>query len=309
MHGLGQRNFFTVRATMLTMMTYTRPVGCESAARRSFTVNGFTLRALEWGRPGRPALCFLHGGSAHAHWFDGVAPAFADRYHVLALDQRGHGESDWPPPSVEGPAYSTEDFVSDLLEVMEALGWKDMRLCGHSMGGHNAMALAAWHPDRVRALVVVDSRPSIPPDRLVLMHRRGYRGPRRHETLEAALKSFRLLPPETAADPLLLGHLAREGIVERDGRFLYRFDPDCNGARRPADAWSFLHRITAPTLLVRGEHSRILPRAMAEEMARRIPRARWEEIAGAYHHLVLDKPAAFTRALDRFLAEVDAQAG
>ena len=60
--------------------------GCETARRRSFTVNGLALNALEWGEPGRPALCFLHGGSAHAHWFDGVAPAFADRYHIVSLD-------------------------------------------------------------------------------------------------------------------------------------------------------------------------------------------------------------------------------
>ncbi len=277
--------------------------GCGAAARRSFTVNGLTLRALEWGAPGRPGLCFLHGGSAHAHWFDAVAPAFADRYHVLSLDQRGHGESDWPPPSTDGPAYATENFVSDLLGVMDALGWKEMTLCGHSMGGHNAMAFAAWHPDRVRALVVVDSRPAIPPDRLDRMHRRGHRGPRRHETLEAALASFRLLPPETSADPALLDHLAREGIVRREGHYLYRFDPGCNGRRRPVDAWLLLHRITAPTLLVRGEHSPVLPRAMAQEMAGRIVRARWEEIPGAYHHLVLDQPATFIAALDRFLSE------
>ena len=281
------------------------PLGCDAALRRSFRVNGLTLRALGWGTAGRPGLCFLHGGSAHAHWFDAVAPAFADRYDVVSLDQRGHGESDWPEPSTHGPAYATENFVSDLLGVMEALAWKEMTLCGHSMGGHNAMAFAAWHPDRVRSLVVVDSRPTIPPARLDRMHRRGHRGPRRHETLEAALMSFRLLPPETSADPALLRHLAREGIVEREGRFLYRFDPATSGTRRPVDAWSLLHRITAPTLVVRGEHSPVLTRPMAQEVAARIGRARWEEIAGAYHHLVLDQPAAFSAVLDRFLRQTE----
>jgi pimeloyl-ACP methyl ester carboxylesterase len=122
--------------------------------------------------------------------------------------------------------------------------------------------------------------------------------------MQEALQSFRLLPPETSADPALLEHLAREGIVERHGRFLYRFDPACNGTRRPTDAWPLLDRVTAPTLIVRGEHSPILPREMAADMARRIPRARLEEIPGAYHHLVLDAPAAFARVLDRFLREV-----
>jgi pimeloyl-ACP methyl ester carboxylesterase len=139
----------------------------------------------------------------------------------------------------------------------------------------------------------------MPAERLDRMHRR--RGPWRHESLDAALQSFRLLPRETVADPGLLEHLAREGIVERDGRFLYRFDPACNGQRRPTDAWPLLERISAPTLLVRGEHSPVLPRAMAEEMVKRIPRVRVEEIPGTYHHLVLDAPGPFTAVLDDFL--------
>jgi len=287
----------------MAAMTPRLSSGCTDARRRSFEVNGLTLSGLEWGVAGRPALCLLHGGSAHAHWFDAVAPAFADRYHVLSLDQRGHGQSQWSATS----DYATPDFAGDLLGVMAALGWERMALVGHSMGGHNAMSFGAWHPDRLRALVVVDSRPSMPAERLDRMHRRGHRGPRRHESLERALRSFRLLPPETMADPALLEHIAREGIVERDGRFLYRFDPACNGARRPTDAWPLLDRITAPTLLVRGEHSPVLPREMAREMARRIPKVRIAEIPGAYHHLVLDAPGEFTSVLDGFLGEVGGQ--
>jgi pimeloyl-ACP methyl ester carboxylesterase len=287
-----------------TMRRMTDPIhfACETARTRALKVGGLTLNALEWGEPGRPALCFLHGGSAHAHWFDGVVATFADRFHVLALDQRGHGASEWAPE----PAYATEDFAGDLLGLADAMGWARMTVIGHSMGGHNAMGFAAWYPERTERLVVVDSRPSIPAERLQTMHRRGDRGPMRHETLDSALKSFRLLPRETVADPRLLEHLARQGIAERDGRFLYRFDPACNGRRRPTDGWALLERITAPTLLVRGEHSPILPRAMAADMLTRLPRARLVEIAGTYHHLVLDAPLPFARVLDAFLTEATA---
>jgi pimeloyl-ACP methyl ester carboxylesterase len=198
---------------------------CHVARRRAVAVNGLRLHALEWGEPGRPALCFLHGGSAHAHWFDAVVPAFTGRYHVISLDQRGHGESQWAAP----PAYATEDFVSDLKGVADALGWERMALVGHSMGGHNSMAFAAWHPHRLWALCVVDSRPGIPRERLEALHRRGHRGPRPHPSLDVALRNFRLLPPDTTADAALLDHLGRQGIVQRDGRFLYRFDPACSG--------------------------------------------------------------------------------
>ena len=280
-------------------MTDPTRFACEIARQRTLPIGGLALHALEWGAPGRPALCFLHGGSAHAHWFDAVVPAFVDRYHVLSLDQRGHGSSQW----AADPAYATEDFTRDLLGVMDALAWARMTVVGHSMGGHNAMAFAAWHPERVERLVVVDSRPAIPAERLQTMHRRGDRGPMRHETLESALRSFRLLPRETVADPRLLEHLAREGIAERGGRFLYRFDPACNGRRRPTDGWALLERITAPTLLVRGEHSPILPREMAADMLARLPRARLVEIPGTYHHLVLDAPVAFAKVLEEFLSQ------
>ncbi|HEX9408933.1 MAG TPA: alpha/beta hydrolase [Methylomirabilota bacterium] len=278
------------------------PYACDAAGRRSFIVNGMTLRALEWGQPGRPALCFLHGGSAHAHWFDAVVPAFVDSFHIISLDQRGHGESDWAPDA----RYGTEQFASDLVGVMDHLGWAQMVVVGHSMGGHNAMGFSAWHADRVRGLCVVDSRPSLPAERLQAMHRRGHRGPRRHETLDSALRSFRLLPAETLAAPDLLEHLGRQGITQREGRFLYRFDPQCNGARNPADGWSLLPQIKAPALLVRGELSPIMPEEMAERMKAAIPNARLVTMLGVYHHLVLDAPEAFSRILDDFLRDLPA---
>jgi len=278
------------------------PYACDAAGRRSFIVNGMTLRALEWGQPGRPALCFLHGGSAHAHWFDAVVPAFVDSFHIISLDQRGHGESDWAPDA----RYGTEQFASDLVGVMDHLGWAQMVVVGHSMGGHNAMGFSAWHADRVRGLCVVDSRPSLPAERLQAMHRRGHRGPRRHETLDSALRSFRLLPAETLAAPDLLEHLGRQGITQREGRFLYRFDPQCNGARNPADGWSLLPQIKAPTLLVRGELSPIMPKEMAERMQAAIPNAKLVTMLGVYHHLVLDAPEAFSRILDDFLRDLPA---
>lgn len=276
--------------------------GCEAARTRVVEVGHLALRLLEWGERGRPAVCLLHGGAAHVHWFDAVAPVLAGRFHVVALDQRGHGESAWASP----PAYATEDFAADLAGVLDALGWERAAIVGHSMGGHNAMAFAAWHPGRTRALVIVDARPALPPERLARMRERGERPPRRFESREAAMAAFRLLPPDTVADPALLGHLAGESVTRRDGAWSYRFDPACYGTRQPADAWPLLSRITAPTLVVRGEWSPILPRDMAERLREAIPGARLAEVAGAYHHLVLDRPAETARLLDGFLDETAA---
>ena len=272
-------------------------LGCETARKRSVVVGGLRLSFLEWGIAGRPVLCFLHGGSAHAHWFDVITPAFIDRFHVIALDQRGHGESQWTEP----PAYATENFAADLLGFIDTLGWERVALIGHSMGGHNAMSFAAWHPDRVSALVIVDSRPTIPTDRLDRLRRRGERTLRPYPTREAAAQSFRLLPRETMADPALLAHLGAEGVVERDGAWVYRFDPASNAGRQPVDAWTLLDRITAPTLIASGELSPVLPRDMADKLRAAIRGATLVEIPASYHHLVLDNPAGFVQELDKFL--------
>ena len=275
--------------------------GCETARRRSFTVNGLTLNALEWGEPGRPALCFLHGGSAHAHWFDGVAPAFADRYHVVSLDQRGHGASDWSPAA----AYATPDFAGDLLGVADALGWERMTLAGHSMGGHNAMAFAAWHPERLSALVIIDSRPSLPADRLDRMHQRGHRGPRRHETLDDGARE---LPAPAARD----GGGARA--------------PRAHGARGHRRARRALHvpvrsagQWRAPPhrqLAAARAHHRAHPdrarRAFADPARRRwwrtwcgaSPTCGSWRFPGCITTSCWTRPEAFTAVLEGFLAEV-----
>ncbi len=273
------------------------PLGCQIARRGAVEVDGRFLAFLESGGAGRPPLCFLHGGAAHAHWFDAVTPSLADRFRVIALDQRGHGESAWTAP----PAYATEDFAGDLLGLMGRLGWERMTLVGHSMGGHNAMAFAAWHPTRVAALVIVDARPVISSERVSQMRERGQRRSRGYASLDAAVTAFRLLPPDTVADPGLLAHVAAQSFVARNGGFARRFDPACYASRQPTDAWPLLPRITSPTLIVRGARSPVLPRDMAEQMRQAIPDATLVEVPDAYHHVVLDRPAAFTALVASFL--------
>jgi pimeloyl-ACP methyl ester carboxylesterase len=279
----------------------TAPLACALARDRHVTPGSLRLHLLEWPRAGGLRLCLLHGGSAHAHWFDAVAGPLAERHHVVAVDQRGHGESDWAVPA----AYATEDFTGDLLGVLDALGWDRAVIAGHSMGGHNAMAFAAWHPERVHALVVLDARPAIPEERLGYLRSRGARATRRpYPSRDQAVATFRLIPRETVADPALLRHMAEAGLVERNGGWLYRFDPDANRMRRPADCWPLLERITAPTLILRAALGPVLPADHAERMRALIPSATLVEIPGAHHHLTLDQPAAVEAALEDFLRKV-----
>jgi pimeloyl-ACP methyl ester carboxylesterase len=255
---------------------------------RFVTVDGVRLRYRDWGGEGR-ALLALHGAAAHAHWWDPVAPHLARRLRVLALDWRGHGRSAWPRP----PAYRSEDFAGDLRGVIAQLGLRDVVVAGHSLGGHNALAFAAWHPDRLARLVVVDARPHVNLERLRALQRRAPRPSTEFPSLAAALARFRLRPSETTASPALLRTIARRGLVRLGpGRWRYRFDPACERTRTPVDCWGLLPRITAPTLVVRGEHSTILDRDVARRMTKALPSATLEEVPGAHHHVTLDAPRA-----------------
>jgi pimeloyl-ACP methyl ester carboxylesterase len=93
-------------------------------------------------------------------------------------------------------------------------------------------------------------------------------------------------------------------LVEREGGWVYRFDPRANAARKPVDAWTLLDRIKTPTLIARAELSPVLPRDQASQLAASIAGSTLVEIPGAYHHLTLDRPQAFTKALGEVLGKL-----
>ena len=119
-----------------------------------------TKLAYEERGTGEPAFVFVHGWTCDRSFFAPQAEHFARRHRVVSVDLRGHGESDKP----EGP-YSIATFADDIAYLMERLGLGRAVVVGHSMGGITVLQLAAAHPDRVAAIVMVDPAPfSIPPE-------------------------------------------------------------------------------------------------------------------------------------------------
>ena len=112
-------------------------------------VRGLRLRYLDWGNADAPPLLLLHGLSGTALYWQRVAERFAPANHVIALDQRGHGESQWAPAA---DGYGTDDFVADVEAFVDGLGFERFVLVGHSMGGHGALILALRHPGRFRSV-------------------------------------------------------------------------------------------------------------------------------------------------------------
>jgi pimeloyl-ACP methyl ester carboxylesterase len=265
---------------------------------RDLKVNNARLRLLDWGGDDRPPVLLLHGFTGHAHAWDTLSIALQPHFHVYAMDQRGHGDSD--PAEVYNPIVALEDIngVIDGLGIAPRTG--PMHLVGLSMGGRNAMYFAAKRPEVVRKLVIVDIGPEA--------SKRASQpsaGPPEPETWESI---------EQAAQHLYRGNpypgihyyrwVAQHTLRQRpDGAIVWAWHPSVKERRQPADIdwWALLRTIQTPTLVLRGAESPILDRDVAERMAKELPDGRFVEIPRAVHTLHEDNPDAVLAALKPFL--------
>src|SRR5688572_8027326 len=122
------------------------------------TVNGLRIHYVDWGNPGAPPLILIHGLDRVARTFDHVAPHFTSRFHVIAMDMRGHGDSGWDP---EG-RYLVEHHVGDVEGLVRELRLRDITLWGNSTGGRVAQVFAGMHPELVSAVISEDVGPERP---------------------------------------------------------------------------------------------------------------------------------------------------
>jgi pimeloyl-ACP methyl ester carboxylesterase len=261
---------------------------------RDLTVKTQTLHLLDWGGEGRQPLLLLHGFTGHAHAWDTLSIALQPHFRVLALDQRGHGDSD--PAEVYSPIVSFDDIGG----VIDQLGLGRLVLMGLSMGGRNAIYFTSKRPEVVDKLVIVDIGPEIsaraaqaPP------------GPPEPDTWDSI---------EQAAQHLYRGNpypgihyyrwVASTSLRQRpDGALVWAWHPSVKLRRSQADVdwWALLRAIRQPTLVLRGEESPILDRDVAERMAKELPHGTFVEIPRAVHTLHEDNPDAVLTALRTFL--------
>jgi pimeloyl-ACP methyl ester carboxylesterase len=264
---------------------------------RRFTrpgLEGVALHALHRGDPERQLVVLLHGGAANVHWWEPLAEALASRFHVVALDFRGHGDSDFPE------ALEVGAFSKDLEALLEELGSAAPILIGHSLGGRVALEHAAG-PGGIRALVLLDvARGATAPASEAMRRALGLR--LTYRSREAAVAKFRFLPPALGVSEERRRTLAERSVLELpDGRFAFKFDPRWFGV--PSRPLPPLARVACPTLVVRGSESTLLSEEGAREYAAAIPGAELVIVKGAGHHVHLDQPDAVRESLERFLAK------
>lgn len=239
-------------------------------------------------------LILIHGlGMSSALWIN-QAPVFSQRFHTVAVDLRGFGQSSRPD---RPGAYGIEILAEDIAEVIRQLELERCHVLGTSMGGFVGQALALAHPDLCRSLVLCHTAPrmSIPPSVLA----------RRVEALgNMPFEEYAEIVVEQAcsadANQELRSWIA--GLIARNDKRAYT--QVMTEGLRNFDVGAQLGKIRIPTLVITGEHDQVLPKEGGEETARLIPGAMLVEIEGVGHLGYAERPAQFNEAVLSFLNSV-----
>ena len=271
-------------------------------ASRNIVLRQLRFHYLEWGNPDAPTIVLLHGGHQSAHSWDLVSLHLARRYHVLALDQRGHGDSEWPR-DVE---YSNNDMSLDAEAFINALGLHKPVLIGHSMGGRNSLLLTKRNPSLLNALVIVDVGPEVSPrGREVIA---GFvQTNQEFDNLEHFVENVRKYDPYRSREHI--ERTVKYNMLQRaDGKFVSKCDstPRRLGLIRgtgPLDNITLddARRFDLPVLLVRGANSNILAPDAAERFRDALPLGRLATVPDCGHNVHGQNTKGFITVLGEFL--------
>lgn len=272
-------------------MPFTRP-----AASLRATLSGLSLHYLDWAarEPDRTPVLMLHPNRTNARVWDFVVEHSSLGCRFVAPDARGHGRSDYPERG-----YGYDDYLGDLIALLDHLGITSAHLVGAATGGNLALLLASRRPALVASLTVIDPGLSLDPE----LSRR---------VREQMVREFRFASFEQARARMPFSELWSEAMKDHYSAHSFRAleDGGVEWRYHPAGVVETEHlletpiwdaiSVACPTLIVRGAHSAVFPHANMERLAAIIPGAQCLAI-DADHRVSQDNPAALAAALDRFV--------
>ncbi len=272
------------------------------------------LNYLDWGNPEAPPLVLVHGARDHARNWDFIAERLRDRWHIIAPDLRGHGDSAWSPDG----AYDLPGYLCDLAELIRQRELAPVTLIGHSLGGNIAVRYAGIFPEQVKRLVAIEglglspkakaaqlAKPIAERMRQWVEARLKLAGlvPHRYQSIEEAIarmeQAHEHLSPEQAS------HLARHGVRKNeDGTWTWKFDPWLHvfppvdlAVEEIEQLWA---GVECPTLLVYGRQS-WASNPLEDGRARHFPNARVVMVDDAGHWVHHNQTDLFVRLVEEFL--------
>lgn len=272
--------------------------------------NGLRIHYLDWGgdRTKKP-LVLVHGIGGHAHMFDNLAPKFTDDWHVVALDSRGCGDTDW---SLHG--YSAQSQAEDIASFALNTGLYPFAYYGHSQGSRVGMPLGAYHGDLVSHLILGDYGPMPDPSPAgkETANQRMTKGsterPRGFFSPQMAFDWHNEQTPEIE-DTAIWDLIKNTYRTNWDGILVPKTDPEIRwllgrtALKEGPFLWDCVKRITCKTLVMRGESTNVLDRAQADMMVAEIPNGNGStvEIKEAGHGLHNDNLEGTANAIRAFL--------
>jgi pimeloyl-ACP methyl ester carboxylesterase len=255
------------------------------------------LHYLEWNPHAPRTLILLHGNAANSWWWRPMAePLARSQFRILALDLRGHGDSEWVRP----PDYSPEAFGDDLARLIRAVGSDRTVAIGHSMGGIAVLAFASCHQPQVRAAVAIDIAITSGARRNRYLRRLRTIPTIAYRDLATAKARFRLMPNEGEIAPGLIAEIAEHSIRCTAGGYTMKFDRESFFGSGGLDVVATIRGLKIPVLLVRAGCSRIMTGEAAVDARNSNPLVELVTIPNTHHHLPLEAPESLARVIEQF---------
>lgn len=264
--------------------------------------NGLKFHYLDWGNPEKPPLVLLHGVGQTCHTWDLFAAAMSPHFHVMAFDQRGHGDTDWAPDK----DYSRKTMVQDAEAFTTALGLNRFFLTGMSMGGANSLSFTAKNPDRVEALVVVDIGPRV--ESKGVEHIRDFmKDFREFDSLDEAAETIHKFNPRRPLEVIRKYTVVYNLKQLPSGKWTWKYDTYFSQGHQRVDIKKMqeelsqdVKKIQCPTLVVKGAESDVLSLDGVRSLQEAIPGSEFALVAGAGHSVMGDNPPGFEAAVREF---------
>jgi pimeloyl-ACP methyl ester carboxylesterase len=270
-------------------------------AARTVSVAGTEISYRQFGPDGSSGgtgIVLVHGGAAHARWWDHVAPLLATERAVVAIDLSGHGDSG------RRDTYTLDGWADEVMAVAADAGFSDPPvIVGHSMGGFVALRTAGLHGTDLTGIVVIDSPvQDLTPEQQAAREGRAFGPLRVYPTRESAIGRFRPMPDQPTL-PYIRAHIAASSIRAVAGGWSWKFDPAVFS--RSAATPALLRNLDCRVALFHAEHGIVPPQTtelMYDKLGQLAPVI---EIPAAGHHVMLDQPIALVTGIRTLLSDWD----
>ena len=263
-------------------------------------VEGAKIHYVRWQDPQRdnkPGLLFVHGGGAHTHWWDFVAPFFTKEYSVAAIDISGMGDSE------HRPRYNLTTYANEMMAVCNACGFDRPTIAAHSFGGFATLKAAYLYGDQLTGVVIIDT--VLSPKHLNAAKDEkdsGFKPKKTYPDLETALTRFKLLPEQPCDNDFIVDYIARHSLMQVDGGWMWKFDHEFGPKTDTSELIDDVPEIRCNRAVIHGENSiffRPKPKQWMQQLyGEKVP---FISVPNAAHHVFLDEPIALADAVKKVM--------